>query len=177
MQIKLTSVSDAEAISRYYLENYHALKHLKPWEPEREVTSDSINAWRKRLAERDNEMLAGQARYFIALDSTGQHVMASCSLTQIARGGFQAAYMGYSVAQKYEGQGVMRQLCEHVVRYAFEELTLNRIMANHLPSNDRSAKLLARLGFVREGFASKYLRINGRWEDHVLNALINPSNV
>ena len=44
-------------------------------------------------------------------------------------------------------------------------------MANHLPRNERSARLLARLGFEREGYARRYLQIAGVWEDHVLTAL------
>jgi ribosomal-protein-alanine N-acetyltransferase len=47
-------------------------------------------------------------------------------------------------------------------------------MANHLLDNPRSAKLLQRLGFVREGLAKDYLRIDGEWRDHVLNSLTNP---
>jgi [ribosomal protein S5]-alanine N-acetyltransferase len=52
---------------------------------------------------------------------------------------------------------------------------LSRIMANHRPENTRSANLLAKLGFEREGLARAYLRINGAWADHVLTSLINAS--
>ncbi|KFN17466.1 hypothetical protein JM66_20365 [Aeromonas bestiarum] len=38
----------------------------------------------------------------------------------------------------------------------------------------RSGALLERLGFEREGLARDYLMINGRWEDHVLTARLNP---
>jgi ribosomal-protein-alanine N-acetyltransferase len=47
-------------------------------------------------------------------------------------------------------------------------------MANHMPTNTRSDKLLRLLGFEREGYARAYLKISGHWEDMVLNALINP---
>ncbi|MCH2314782.1 MAG: 30S ribosomal protein S5 alanine N-acetyltransferase, partial [SAR202 cluster bacterium] len=36
--------------------------------------------------------------------------------------------------------------------------------------------LLKTLGFEREGYAKRYLLINGQWEVHVLNALINSKN-
>lgn len=54
------------------------------------------------------------------------------------------------------------------------ELKLNRIMANYLPDNQRSAGLLARLGFAQEGLAKRYLKINGHWRDHVLTAKLSP---
>ncbi len=47
--------------------------------------------------------------------------------------------------------------------------------ANHPPENERSAKVLARLGLTKEGLAREYLFLNEKWHDHVLNALINPS--
>jgi len=49
-------------------------------------------------------------------------------------------------------------------------------MANHAPSNERSEKMLRRLGFEREGYAKAYLKIADKWEDMVLNSLIN-SNI
>jgi ribosomal-protein-alanine N-acetyltransferase len=55
----------------------------------------------------------------------------------------------------------------------FDDLGLHRIMAGYLPHNKRSGKLLDRLGFEKEGLARKYLKINGRWEDHLLTSLIN----
>jgi ribosomal-protein-alanine N-acetyltransferase len=47
-------------------------------------------------------------------------------------------------------------------------------MANHMLANKRSEALLQGLGFEREGVAKSYILINGKWEDHVLNSLINP---
>lgn len=60
--------------------------------------------------------------------------------------------------------------------YMFREHELHRIMASHMPRNLRSAALLDRLGFEREGYARAYLRIDGRWEDMVLRALIQPGD-
>jgi len=82
--------------------------------------------------------------------------------------------MGYAVSLPQQGKGFMKMLCMHVITYAFGEPGLNRIMANYMPGNRRSEVLLSRLGFSRAGFAEKYLRINGNWEDHALSSLLNP---
>jgi ribosomal-protein-alanine N-acetyltransferase len=63
------------------------------------------------------------------------------------------------------------------IRYIFEAVRLHRIMANYMPRNARSGALLQRLGFVVEGSARNYLYINGKWEDHLLTSLTNPSEV
>ena len=59
--------------------------------------------------------------------------------------------------------------------FMFAAMRLHRIMANFRPENERSRRLLQRLGFVEEGFARAYLFIDGAWRDHVLTSLTNPS--
>ena len=88
----------------------------------------------------------------------------------------QACYLGYSVDQEWQGQGLMREVVQAGMDYVFGTLGLHRIMANHMPSNVRSERLLRSLGFEREGYARAYLQIAGRWEDMVLNALVNPQS-
>ena len=56
----------------------------------------------------------------------------------------------------------------------FREQHLHRISANYLPHNTRSAGVLKRLGFTVDGYARDYLRIDGRWQDHILTSLVDP---
>jgi len=101
-------------------------------------------------------------------------VLGVCNFTQIARGTMQSCHLGYALAANHEGQGLMREALTAAIDYLFLELELHRIMAGYMPHNERSAGLLARLGFEIEGHARQYLRIDGKWQDHVLTALINP---
>ena len=59
------------------------------------------------------------------------------------------------------------------IDYVFTDLKLHRIMANYIPVNERSARLLRRLGFTVEGYARDYLFIAGEWRDHILTSLTN----
>jgi [ribosomal protein S5]-alanine N-acetyltransferase len=88
------------------------------------------------------------------------------NLSQIARGYFQSAYLGYAVAKHYAGQGYMRAGIELVLRHAFIDLRLHRIEANIQPDNRASIALASGAGFRREGFSPRYLKIGGRWRDH-----------
>ena len=94
------------------------------------------------------------------------------TLSNIVRGPFQAAHLGFSCDGAAEGQGLMHEHLDALVAHAFGPMGLHRVMANHLPSNDRSAALLDRLGFEVEGRARDYLKIAGRWQDHVLRSKI-----
>lgn len=133
----------------------------------------SLESWRRRLEEREIEFENGLAVHFIGTDETESYVIGTCSISNIVRSVFQSCHIGYSVACRYEGEGRMKEIVMHTIDHAFNKLKLHRIMADHMPDNERSAGLLKSLGFEREGFAREFLLIDGRWEDHVLNALIN----
>jgi ribosomal-protein-alanine N-acetyltransferase len=69
----------------------------------------------------------------------------------------------------------MSEALTALIAYAFNDLRLHRIMANYMPSNERSARVLQRLGFQVEGYARDYLFLAGRWQDHIMTSLTNPS--
>lgn len=93
-------------------------------------------------------------------------VAGAISLTQIARGNFQSAYMGYYTGGPYAGRGYMTEAVGLALRYAFETLRLHRVEANIQPGNLASIALVKRAGFVKEGYSRRYLKIGGRWRDH-----------
>ena len=152
----------------------HNEAHLAPWSPKVPRHHHSVDCWRRRLKDREREFARGESVHFIGTDTELTHVIGSCSLSNIVRGVFQACHLGYSVAARYQGQGYMKRIVQHAIAYAFDDLRLHRIMANHMPSNTRSEGLLRSLNFQREGYAKSFICINGEWEDHVLNSLVNP---
>ena len=101
-------------------------------------------------------------------------VLSHISMDQIFRGAYQSAVLGYSLDKTAEGCGLMTASLKCVIHVAFELMDLHRLAANHVPENVRSAAVLARLGFERDGLARSHLKLNGVWRDHVLNSLINP---
>lgn len=170
MHIKLASESDASELIDYYVRN---TEHFRRWEPSRSDDFECMESWVDKLQEREGEIRQGKAAYFIGIDKQSNRIIGHCSLTSIVYGAFMATYMGYAVDREFEGKGNMKVLCYHAIDHAFNKLGLHRIMANYMPSNKRSGKLLNRLGFVVEGEAKKYLKINDKWENHVLTSLIN----
>ncbi|MGY3904543.1 GNAT family N-acetyltransferase [Aeromonas lusitana] len=156
----------------FYLRNR---EHLRPWEPVRDESFYTLDHWRQRLRDGYSQFFDGSAVQLVALDESGECVLATCNFTHIMMGMFKACHLGYAIDKEYEGQGLMQEVVGAGIGYLFNELGLHRIMASYMPANLRSGALLERLGFEREGYARDYLMINGRWEDHVLTALINPA--
>lgn len=99
-------------------------------------------------------------------------IVGNISFTNIVRGVFQACYLGYRIDHRFEGKGLMHEALVEALRYAFGSLGLHRVMANYRPANERSGRLLKRLGFVVEGYAHDYLFLDGAWRDHILTSLV-----
>lgn len=90
----------------------------------------------------------------------------------IVRGVFRSAYLGYYAFAPHAGEGYMAEGLALALAHAFRTLKLHRVEVNVQPRNLRSRALVEAAGFVREGFSRRYLRIAGRWRDHVRYAML-----
>jgi len=98
------------------------------------------------------------------------------NLSQIFKGNFCSAYLGFYGMAEFAGQGLMTEALSLTAQYAFGPLGLHRLEANIQPDNTRSLALVQRAGFRREGYSPKYLRIEGIWRDHERWALLAPED-
>jgi len=161
---------EATLMKKYRVENK---VHLEPWEPKRSVEFFTEGFWQKNLRVNLRDFREGTSLCMSILTPKEDEVLGVCNYTSLVRGTFQSCHLGYSLADRHQGKGLMFEALQLTNRYIFKEMGLHRIMAGYLPQNDRSGKLLQRLGFEKEGYAREYLKINGRWEDHILTSLIS----
>jgi len=94
------------------------------------------------------------------------------NFSAIVRGPFESAYLGYYAFAPLAGHGYMTEGFALALDFAFRRLELHRVEANVQPDNARSLALLERVGFVREGYSRRYIRLAGRWRDHVRFAML-----
>jgi ribosomal-protein-alanine N-acetyltransferase len=167
--IRLLDSEEGELLRRYRVENR---EHLRPWEPLRTETHYTVEGCRLAIEAGLEAAKADRGFPFVVLTPDGGEIIATFTLANVVRGVFQACHLGYGIARKHEGQGLMYEALDAAIRYAFGPLDFHRVMANYMPRNDRSGRLLERLGFEKEGHAKRYLKIDGLWEDHVLTAKI-----
>ena len=171
--VKLLAPSAAPMMVRFRIENRH---HLTRWEPTRSPQFYTEIFWQTQLRAHQIDFERGESCCLAVLDHAEQQVLGVINFTQIVRGTVQSCQLGYSLAQRCEGQGYMFEALSTAINYTFVTLGLHRVVANYIPNNKRSARLLARLGFEIEGRARKLLLINGEWRDHILTAKINPND-
>jgi ribosomal-protein-alanine N-acetyltransferase len=163
----------ADLMARFRCDNQ---AHLLAWEPRRSKEFYTEAFWQMQLRLALRNFRQGQSVSLAILDPAAKEVLGVCNYSNIVRGTFQSCHLGYALAKRWQGQGIMFEALQASLTYIFNDLQLYRVMANYLPHNQRSGDLLQRLGFKIEGHTEQFLKINGRWEDQVLTSLINPAD-
>lgn len=162
---------DGARLAEYYIKNR---SFLQPWYPRFRPEDTDPGAWERAIPLIDSERRENRSLRLVLFEAGGS-VAGVANLTSISSSpGFRAT-LGYSLAERCQGRGLMREALEAIIPASVTRFRLHRIEAAYLPRNARSGRLLESLGFQKEGLAPDYLLIDGRWEDHVLTAWINPN--
>jgi ribosomal-protein-alanine N-acetyltransferase len=155
---------DLRAVSRAF---------LKPWEP-RWPSDDLTRAgFRRRLLRQSRDRTDDQAYSFLLFREGDHALLGGLTLGNVRRGVAQCGTLGYWMGEPFAGQGYMSKGVRAALRHGFVDLRLHRVEAACAPHNERSRRLLERLGFHQEGFARAYLLIDGAWQDHLLFGLLD----
>lgn len=171
--LRMANRDDVSAIVHYYTENQ---VHLAPFEPKRGEDFYKHSYWYREVNVRVAAFKSDSSlKLFIFSRENPKAIAGSINFANFIRGTFQSCTLGYSIAAAYQGKGYMTEALKVAINYVFSQLNMHRIMAAYLPHNERSGRLLKRLGFVEEGYARDYLMIAGQWQDHILTSLINPN--
>ena len=99
-------------------------------------------------------------------------VVGTCTLTHLSLT-HRRAEIGFALKQACWGRGLGSEAVAAVLGFAFGDLGLNRIEADVDPRNERSLKLLDRLGFRREGHLRERYFMNGERQDAILMAMLH----
>jgi len=142
---------------------------LRPFEPRWTEADLSRRVFALRVRRARQEAEEGTDYSFFLFE--GGVLVGGITLSNIRRRAAQFVTLGYWMGEAHAGRGLMTKAVALCLPFVFETLDLHRIHAAFLPGNMASRRVLEKNGFVEEGFAEKYLQINGRWEDHVLMGL------
>src|SRR5688572_5563141 len=102
---------------------------------------------------------------------TTARVIGTCTLLNVSAA-HQRAEIGFALGRQHWGQGLATEIVNALLSFAFETLALHRLEADVDPRNERSLRLLERLGFLREGHLRERYFVGGERQDSVLLALL-----
>jgi ribosomal-protein-alanine N-acetyltransferase len=147
--------------------------YLQPWEPAWVEDDLSRAAYRRRLGVYAREMELGTAWPLFIFDPLDEALLGAITLSNIRRGVAETGTLGYWIGQPHAGRGVGTAAARAMLDHAFGALNLHRVEAACLPTNHASRRVLEKAGFRQEGLAKAYLKINGRWADHLLFGVLS----
>lgn len=168
--LRVLEPEDAEVLCELWTANR---EHLDPWSPARPDRFFTVEGQLELVERRLVAMSEDRGAFFVVLDPAGE-VVGEINLNDVVRGAFQNGHVGYWLAARAQGRGLMSRAVEEVAAHAFDVMRLHRLQAATLRHNVRSQAVLRRAGFEQFGVAPRYLSIDGRWQDHVLFQRLSP---
>ncbi|MDO3412191.1 GNAT family N-acetyltransferase [Saccharibacillus sp. CPCC 101409] len=174
-RLKIVPIEEADIDEMLELELRNK-EFFSRFSPVRDDSFYTREAQEKRIRTMAEAARHDERYQFTVRERESGRLVGVTDLTGIQRGSLQGAWIGYFMDRSCNGKGYMTEAVRYTVRYAFEVLALHRIEAGVMPHNEPSLRVLAKAGFEREGISRKNVKINGRWRDHVLLAILNPKD-
>ncbi|TKI72854.1 GNAT family N-acetyltransferase [Lysinibacillus mangiferihumi] len=161
----------AEEVLQYYNRNRF---FLSEWEPQRPEEFYTLDFQKKFLQEDFKSNENGTIfRLWITNKNDEQKIIGCITFNLIVRGVLQSCILGYKLDKEELNKGLITEGIKKAIIVVFDELKIHRIEAPIMPINMASIKVVSKLGFENEGLSKKYIKVNGKWEDHTRWALIN----
>jgi len=170
--LRVFNEDSAVQVLDYYERND---EFLREWEPVTDHEFYTLDYQREALRKEFSKINEGGAFrvWIIKKEDNIFRIIGTIGLNNIVHGAFLSCHLGYKLDGDEINHGYMTEALMRVIEFTFTTLGLHRMEANILPRNIPSMKVVKKLGFYDEGLAKKYLRINGKWEDHIHMVLLN----
>ena len=169
--LKILDESDADKVLDYYKRNKD---FLGEWEPIREASFYETEYHREQLQSDTSSIETGNLlRLWIFNKEDKDKIIGAVAFNNIVRGAFLSCHLGYKLDKDELNKGYISEAIKKGIEIIFDEYKLHRIEANIMPKNKASLRVVEKLGFYNEGLAYNYLKIHGKWEDHVHMVLLN----
>ncbi len=155
LTIRPFKAADAPAMHRL-VNDWEVAKYLArvPFPYPRDLADEWIASTWPRIEAGDAWDLA------IIGEEAGKDVLVGCIALTMQRGTRQAE-LGYWVGRKYWGHGVAPEAAARLLNWAFANLPLDSVVASALEENERSGKVLERLGFRATGKGTREFLCRG----------------
>jgi ribosomal-protein-alanine N-acetyltransferase len=173
--LKTLDARYADQVLAYYNKN---ASFLEPWEPEKMsyFFTSSFQARMLKQEQKDLENL-NAIRFWLFKKEDPSIIIGTVAFSNILRGAFQSCFIGYKIDVEETNKGYMTEAVQKGIDIMFNRYHLHRIEANIMPSNLPSLTVVKKLGFHEEGLAKKYIKINGKWEDHLHMVILNENQI
>jgi ribosomal-protein-serine acetyltransferase len=165
--VSLRPIEDGDVAELFRLVDRNRA-HLRQWMPWLDATQseDDLRRW---ASDERRKAADGRSAQFVVLD--GDEIAGVAGYHEIDWQHGQVE-LGYWLAADRQGKGLMTRAARELVRFAFEELGLNRVGIKTATGNARSRAIPERLGFRHEGVIRESERLYDRFVDLDVHGLL-----
>lgn len=171
--LKVLDETYSAQVLDYYMRNRDFLEEWEPKQPNDFYTLETQAAHLRGTSREIKEKRALRLWIFKKGDEESSKVIGTIAFNNIVWGAFLSCFLGYKLDKNEINKGYVTEALKKGIEIVFNEYKLHRIEANIMPKNVRSLRVVEKLGFYNEGLAHKYLKINGKWENHIHMVLLN----
>ena len=169
--LKILDKNYGDLVLDYYLRNK---LFLEEWEAIKGKDFYTCQYQREQLEKELMEIENKDSmRLWLFKKDDHSRVIGTVAFNNIVKGAFLSCFLGYKSDKDEINKGYVTEGIRRGIEIIFNEFGLHRIEANIMPKNKPSLRVVEKLGFYNEGIAYKYLKINGKWEDHLHMVLLN----
>ena len=163
--LKLISETDAPALFRLTESSRENLREWLPWLDNTKSEKDSLGFIESSILNYEAKKGLNCGVFF-----NGELVgMAGFNSVDWAN---RIAYIGYWLAEGFQGNGIMTRAVHGLTEYAFNDLELNRIDIRAATGNKKSRAIPERLGFKEEGLIRQAEWLYDHYVDHVVYGMV-----
>lgn len=164
-QLRLLQREDAERLFEVIHTNRAYLRQWLPWVDLTLTVGDSRSFIEDSLAQ------YSQGENVVAAIWCESKIVGCIGLNRI-NAAHQKAEIGYWLSHGYQHKGIITRACRQLIKYAFDELKINRIEILVAEKNRRSRSVAERLNFTQEGILNEYYRQHRVFLDMVIYAML-----
>ena len=163
LRLAVLRKSEAPRACEYFIRNRDFHKQFSQTHADDYFT---VSVQKKYLAYDCDSFLEGSLVPLWITEKGSDKLIGRVSFFNFAYGGMMSCAVGYHLDKDYEGKGIMSEALKSSLAFVFDEYKMHRVEAFILPENERSIKLVQRVGFTYEGYRKSYMHINGKYRDH-----------
>ncbi len=163
------AVRPAKGSDAAHLQRWRAEPAVRRWQPIRNASVARLRA--EIAAQRHRDLPRGRGdRYTWMIEAGGER--AGWITLAIMNWDHGLGEIGYALSSAHHGRGTMTAALGLLLPDLLLRTPLERLEARCAADNEASARVLEKLGFMREGTLRAYFVLDGRRIDHHLYALL-----
>lgn len=170
--LKIPSTDDVQEIRDFLYRNRSCFEKYEPVVPENYYTLDFQQNLIK--CELQLALKLSSVRFYVVLKEAPKTIIGTVCLHNITKMPYFTSEVGYKFDVSYQHRGYAKEALAMLLSIAFDTLGLHTVFARCMPENRASRRLLLSTGFFEEGLERDSILIQGKWEDHIRYAIINP---